>query len=69
MQWAIDKFNVDEKAAKNISYLVARKLKLYGSDIYRGLKPKLDTEEARQAAIMKMKQLVREEYNKKIIQK
>lgn len=69
MQWAIDKFQVDEKAAKSISYLVARKLKTYGSDIWRGLKPPLESEEAKQAGVLKMQQLVMEEYKKKIIQK
>lgn len=66
MKWAMEKFNVDEKSAKQISYLVARKLKMYGSDIWRGLKPKLDTEEARQAGVLKMQQILKEELRNKI---
>lgn len=66
MQWAMDKFQVDEKAAKSISYLVARKLKMYGSDIWRGLKPSLEGEEARQAGVMKMQQLILEGHRERI---
>lgn len=66
MQWAMDKFQVDEKAAKSISYLVARKLKLYGSDVWRGLKPKLEADEARQAGVMRMQQLILDNHREKI---
>ena len=58
MKWAQYKLGVYEKAAKSISFLIARKLKLYGNDVYRKLKAPIDTTPAREVAIQTMQELI-----------
>lgn len=62
MQWAMDKFQVDEKSAKSISYLIARKLKTYGNDVYRGLKAPIEIIPAQEAAVEQFNQLIKLNY-------
>lgn len=66
MKWAQDKLGVDEKAAKSISFLIARKLKLYGNDVYRKLKAPIDTTPAREVAIQTMQELILNNHKKLI---
>lgn len=51
MEWTQKTFGVDEKAAKGISYLIARKLKEQGSNIWQGKADPLPSEEIVQAVV------------------
>lgn len=62
MLWAMERFNLNEKQAKGVSYVIARKLKEQGNDVYRKLKPPIETEPSQLAAISKMNELVLNNY-------
>lgn len=64
MKWAQEKFGLEEKDAKSVSYLIARKLKEVGNDVYRGLKAPIDTEPAQQVAIQTMQELILSNHKK-----
>lgn len=44
MQWCMDKLGASAKEAKGLSFVVARKIKLFGNQVYQGKRPPIPTE-------------------------